>query len=91
MNTPPIDTFVVMCRGDSSPDGTPGEYVLASRRTFPTVNEAHEYGKTVAPSRRPVVLQVVRDVVDVEETMDPHGWNDPEPADMDPLFGKPLT
>ena len=40
---------IVLCREDSKPDGTPGDYVLAARRFF-TRDEAEEYTKSISPS-----------------------------------------
>lgn len=61
---PKLDvTFVVICRADSKYDehigerisGT-GDYELATRRVFPTEDEARTYARTINQSREPLVI-----------------------------------
>ncbi len=55
----PDSPFNVLCREDMRPDGTLGNYVLATSRHFATKDEAIHYAKSVAPSRFPIVVQTV--------------------------------
>lgn len=48
---------MILCREDSTPEGK-GDYVLATRRTFATMGEALDYGRSISPSREPVVVEV---------------------------------
>jgi hypothetical protein len=49
-------TWAVICRGDRFPDGTPGDWELATQQVFPSQVAAREYAAGVSPSRRPVVV-----------------------------------
>lgn len=85
MNTPKPGTFLVLCREDTRPDGSPGDYVVTAKRSgpFDSVKDALHYAKSISPSRHPLVVGVLAQVNSEDQ--------DPEPADSDPLFGKPLT
>lgn len=50
------DVYIVVCRDDRDPDGTPGGYCLATRATFESAAEAERYAATVSPSREPLVI-----------------------------------
>lgn len=54
-----VGFYKVVCREDSKPDGTPGKYVLATQRDFPTEQKAIKYARSVSPSRMPMVVLVV--------------------------------
>ena len=47
--------YLVMCREDSEPDGTPGRYTLATSRTFDALG-AEKYADSIAPSREAAIL-----------------------------------
>jgi len=85
MNEPEPGMFLVLCREDTRPDGSPGDYVVTAKRSgpFATEEKAMDYAASINPSRYPLVVQVVSGGAVVEP--------EPEPADYDPLFGKPLT
>jgi len=51
------EDYVVICRVDTKDDGSPGNYVQASSRTF-SRDEAEAYAKTIAPGRDAVVVRV---------------------------------
>lgn len=93
MNTPEPRAFMVVCRSDTKPDGSPGDFVLATRQVFTDMFQALKYGRSISPSREPHLLKVLDSVKaltdDYQEALD--RMDNPEPADHDPLFGKPLT
>ncbi len=49
--------FIVICRDDDKSDGTPGEYVLATRRTFAARSEGDTYASGIAQGRAPIVVE----------------------------------
>lgn len=52
--------FIVLCREDTTPDGKPGRYILATQsRRFTTAEEALQYARPIAPAREPVIAVVV--------------------------------
>ena len=53
--------YVVLCRGDRKLENpsVPGDYVLATRHIFHSLEIATDYAKTVSPSRKPLVTLVV--------------------------------
>lgn len=60
------ETFVVICREDSTPPDPghspdcecvrPGPYTLATRQVFPTREAARAYAEGISPSREPIVV-----------------------------------
>ena len=54
-------TYRVMCREDSQDDGTPGKYVPATSREFDQADKAIDFARSIAPSRDPIVVQVIWD------------------------------
>lgn len=50
-----MNRYIVICRDDSAPDGTPGHYVVATHRLF-TAEGAAKYAPTVASSREPRIV-----------------------------------
>jgi hypothetical protein len=52
--------FFIICRDDDKEDGTPGEYVLATRKTFATREEAEKLAAPIAPGRLPIVVEAPR-------------------------------
>lgn len=50
--------WVVLCRGDRQPDGTPGKYVLATSSGFPTPEDARHYLDSISPSREPLIAHI---------------------------------
>jgi hypothetical protein len=81
---------MIVCREDTKPDGSPGDFVLATRQVFTDMFKALKYGQSISPSREPHLLKILDSVQaladDYQESLD--RMEDPEPADMDPLFGK---
>lgn len=51
--------YIVICRGDRVSEKTPGKYMLASSRAFPTFEDALNYKKGVAPSREPYIAAIL--------------------------------
>lgn len=49
--------YIVVCREDRQPDGTPGNYTLLTRTVFLTEEGAAEYASGVSPSREPLVVK----------------------------------
>lgn len=49
---------LVICRLDRKPDGSPGDYVIATRHLF-SYGDAKDYAKTIARSREPRVINAV--------------------------------
>ncbi len=47
--------YSVWCRDDTSPDGTKGAYVRATRQVFLTEIEARTYMAGISPSREPLL------------------------------------
>jgi len=47
--------YIVICRADTAPDGTKGEYVCATHRLF-DAEQAAAYAMTVARSREPRIV-----------------------------------
>lgn len=50
-------SYVVICRDDVKPDGSPGDYVLATRRVFENAKLAQEYAGSINASRAPLVVE----------------------------------
>jgi hypothetical protein len=50
-----VSRYIVICRDDSAPDGTPGNYVAATHRLF-TAEGAAQYAPSVAASRAPRIV-----------------------------------
>lgn len=48
--------YLVICRGDRKPNGTKGEYELATHKFWRDENKAKGYAATCAPSREAVVI-----------------------------------
>ena len=46
-----MSRYIVICRDDSGPDGTPGNYIAATHRLF-TAEGAAQYAPSVAKSRQ---------------------------------------
>lgn len=53
--TIPYNVWVI-CRGDRKPDGTPGEYALATCWPFASYAAAADYASGVSESREPKIL-----------------------------------
>jgi hypothetical protein len=51
------DGWTVWCRDDTLSDGTPGPYVRATRKVFPTRDAARAYSLKIAQARKPVILK----------------------------------
>jgi hypothetical protein len=50
--------YIVICREDTEPDGTPGRYVLATRQHFKTRALALKYKAGISPTRQPHVARL---------------------------------
>ena len=53
-----VGDFLVLCREDSLPDGSPGNYVFATSKTFKEYREALRYLETISTSRNPIMVRV---------------------------------
>jgi hypothetical protein len=51
-----MESFIVICRGDSEYGERPGDYELATRQVFQTAAGARVYADGIAPSREPIVV-----------------------------------
>lgn len=51
--------FIVICQDDTKSDGSDGDYILATRRFFTTINEVIEYASGICPSRKPLIAQIL--------------------------------
>lgn len=60
-NMPPLVRHRVECLADTNADGSPGGYVPATRREFPTAADAETYAQTVNARRYPFVHAVYGD------------------------------
>ncbi len=58
---------VVVCRGDAKPDGSPGDYALATRTVFEGREAAEAYATSIAPSREPIVTPMPLDELRIGE------------------------
>lgn len=52
------DSHIVICRDDAKPDGSPGDYQIATRTVFEGREAAEAYAKTLSPARTPIVVPV---------------------------------
>ena len=53
----PGERWTVWCRTDTEPDGTPGGFVLATRRIFTDKDSAQRYCNTIAKGREPFIQE----------------------------------
>lgn len=51
-----IFSYIVVCRDDRKYDGSKGDYTLATRNVFATMEAANEYAKYISDSREPIVV-----------------------------------
>lgn len=51
------DSYIVICRDDTTPDGIPGSYVLATRRIFNEREAAVHYAGRIAEGREAIVVE----------------------------------
>jgi hypothetical protein len=48
--------FIVVCRADVKPDGTRGDFSLATRTLFRTHDDAQDYMARISDSREPFIV-----------------------------------
>ena len=53
-----VVTYVVVCRDDRKPDGSKGDYTLATRRAFALREDAEAYARGLSESLDPIVVRV---------------------------------
>lgn len=51
-----MEKFVVICRADRKPNGSPGDYELATRRVFASRPLAEKYAAGISTSREPIIV-----------------------------------
>ena len=51
---------MVLCREDSSSDGTPGRYVVATQKEFSSFKEAQHYASTISSSRESKIVKEIK-------------------------------
>lgn len=49
--------YIVICRADRKPDGTKGDYQLATHRTWKNKTKAEKYANGISDSREPLVVE----------------------------------
>jgi hypothetical protein len=57
----------VICRADTKPDGSPGDFELATRTVFEGREAAEAYAAGIAPAREPIVVAMPLDELRVGE------------------------